>query len=142
MSTQILFPEDTILVTKNFNFGQDWEIPIPAFFIAGAQDKTKRSVQDFTDDELTELILNIKKIRIAMTKVLSIKDVYFFQNEDTEHGFHVWIFPRYEWMEQFGRKIESVRTIINYAQQHMDTDLNLKEVKGVAKKVKEYLDQS
>jgi len=37
-------------------------------------------------------------------------------------------------MEQFGRKIESVRTIINYAQQHMATDLNIKEVKEVAKK--------
>jgi len=142
MSMQILFPEDTILLTKTFDFGQDWEIPIPAFFIAGAKDKTKRSIQDFTDDELTELILNIKRIRIAMTTTLNIKDVYIFQNEDTEHGFHVWIFPRYEWMEKFGRKIESVRPIMNYAKEHMATESNIKEVKEIARKVKEYLDQS
>ncbi len=139
---KILFPEETILLTKNFDFGQDWEIPIPAFFIAGARDKTKRSIQDFTDDELTELILNIKKVRIAMTKVLRIEDVYIFQNEDTEHGFHVWIFPRYEWMEQFGRKIQSVKPIMTYAKEHMTTDMNIQEVKNTTKKIKEYIEKS
>ena len=136
---KILFPEDRILLTKTFGFGQDWEIPIPAFFIAGTIDKTKRSIQDFTNDELTELVLNIKKVRIAMTEVLGIKDVYIFQNEDTEHGFHIWIFPRYDWMEKFGKKIESVRPIMNYAKENMSTESDIKEVKDVAEKIKEYI---
>ena len=134
-----LFPDDNIFITKNFEIGQDWETPIPGFFIVGSIDKTKRSIQDFTDDELTEMIIAIKNVRIAMTKVLDIKDVYIFQNEDTEHGFHIWLFPRVEWMEQFGRKIESVRQIMKYAEKNMTTESNIKEVKDVAKKVKEFM---
>ncbi len=74
-----------------------------------------------------------------MEKVLEIKDVYIFQNEDTQHGFHVWIFPRYEWIEQFGKKIESVRPIMNHAVEKMSTDSNIQEVKNTAEKVREYL---
>ena len=139
MQDKKLFPEEDILITENFHFGQDWEVPIPGFFIAASQDTTKRSLRDFTDKEITELILNIKKVRIAMSEVLGIRDVYFFQNEDTAHGFHVWIFPRHRWMEQFGRKIQSVRPIISYAKENMATDLNLKEVRNVARKIREYL---
>lgn len=29
-----------------------------------------------------------------MKEELNIENVYFFQNEDSEHGFHVRIFPR------------------------------------------------
>ncbi len=136
-----LFANNPVLITENFDFHQDWEIPIPAFFIAGAIDKTKRSVQDFDDDQLIELVLSIKKIRVAMTEVLQIKDVYFFQNEDTEHGFHVWIFPRLEWMEKFGRKIQSVRPIMEYAKEHMATESKMREVKDVAEKIKGYINQ-
>ena len=69
-----------------------------------------------------------------MKDVLGIKDVYLFQNEDTEHDFHLWMFPRQNWMEKFGRKIESVRPIMNYAKEKMlDEDIFKKVKKDVLK---------
>jgi diadenosine tetraphosphate (Ap4A) HIT family hydrolase len=135
----ILFPKGTILITKHFNIGQDWEIPISAFFIVSALDKSKRSIQDFTDDELIELILTIKQVRNAISNVLHIKDIYIFHYEDSRHGFHIWLFPRHGWMERFGRDIQSVHPIMNYAKEHMATNSNIKEVKNIIKNMKKYL---
>ena len=74
-----------------------------------------------------------------MRDVLKIEEVYFFQNEDTEHGFHLWIFPRHKWMEKFGRKIQSVRPIMNYAKENNLNDNSLKVVKENAEKMRVYL---
>ena len=74
-----------------------------------------------------------------MEEILNIKDVYFFQNEDTESNFHLWIFPRHEWMENFGRKIQSVRPIMEYAQENMANEEIFQEVKASVSKMKEYM---
>lgn len=136
---KVLFPNDIILKTETFNVGQDWEVPIEAFFIIGANDKTKRSFQDFSSEELHELVDVLKKVRVTMEQVLNIKDVYIFQNEDTEHGFHVWMFPRHDWMEKFGRKIESVRPIMNTAVAERSVEPYISEVRQVAEKLRSHL---
>jgi hypothetical protein len=74
-----------------------------------------------------------------MRTVLGIKDVYFFQNEDTSHGYHLWLFPRHGWMESFGRKIESVRSIMNYAERNMATPQQIEKVHQSAERMKAYL---
>jgi diadenosine tetraphosphate (Ap4A) HIT family hydrolase len=130
---------ETIVVTKAFGAHQDWEIPIPGFFIVASNDPSKRSVTDFSDDEVTELALIVKKVRSAMRTALGIETVYIFQNEDTLHGFHMWLLPRYEWMEKFGTKIESVRPIMNFAKEMMMTESALCEVKDAAEKVRRAL---
>ena len=81
----------------------------------------------------------LKKLRIGMKNILDIKEVYIFQNEDSEHGFHVWIFPRHLWMEKFGRKIESVRPIMNYAKENMANEKTIQEVKDAVRKVREFM---
>ena len=43
-------------------------------------------------------------------------------------------------MEKFGRKIESVRVIINYAKENMLSEETAKEVKNCVAKMKDYLD--
>ena len=139
---KILFPDDTVLVTKTFKVEQDWETPISGFFTIASLDKTKRTIADFTDEELTELILTMKKVRYSMTDCLGIKDVYIFQNEDTETWFHIWMFPRYEWMEKFGLKVESVRPIMNFAREHMVDEATIKQVSAEAQKIKSYLNHS
>jgi len=42
-------------------------------------------------------------------------------------------------MEEFGRKIQSVRPIMNYAKEHMVNDKIFLEVKESAKKMNEYM---
>ena len=136
---QKMFPSEEVLTTENFDVHQDWEVPIVGFFIIAAQDRRKRSFLDFSPAELSELITLLSRVRGAMDIVLGIKDVYVFQNEDTSHGFHVWLFPRHDWMEQIGRKIESVRPIMQFAVEKRCAEADLIEVRAAAKLVHDFL---
>jgi len=134
-----LFSNERIISTKLFTVHQDWEVPIPGFFILAPLRKIK-SIAELTDEELSEFSMLLRKVRQGMQEVLQIDEVYLFQNEDTEHGFHLWIFPRYKWMEQFGRKIQSVRPIINHAKENMINDDVFKQVKDYVKKMKTHME--
>ena len=138
MEDKILFPNENIITAKYFDVHQDWEVPISGFFIVAPLRKLK-SIDEFTDEEAIEFINLIRKVRKGMRNVLKIEEVYFFQNEDTEHGFHLWIFPRHKWMEKFGRKIQSVRPIMNHAKENMLSDDVFNEVKEYVKKMKEFM---
>lgn len=140
MSKNILFPNEEVFDNELFNIHQDWEIPIPAFFILSTKRKI-RSFAEFTDEESIEFTKLVRKIRKAMNEVLNIKDVYFFQNEDSTHGFHLWIFPRYNWMDEFGRKIQSVRPIMNYAEENLVNEKMIEEVKSSVQKIKKYMNK-
>jgi len=141
LKNKFLFQNENIITTELFNVSQDWEVPIPGFFIIAPLRKLK-SIDQFTDAETTEFINLVRKVREGMRSVLNINEVYFFQNEDTEHGFHLWIFPRHEWMEKFGRKIQSVRPILNYAKENMLNNDVFKEVRENVKKMKEFMSLS
>ncbi len=138
MKNKILFPNENIITTDLFSVNQDWEIPIPGFFIIAPLRKLK-SIDDFTDEEASEFINLTRKIREGMRDVLKIEEAYFFQNEDSEHGFHLWIFPRHKWMEKFGRKIQSVRPIMNYAKENMLSEDVFEEVRESVRKMKEFM---
>ena len=142
MDKKILFPDDNIIITKLFRIGQDWETPIPGFFIISPLRKI-RSIEELTDEESIEFMYLIRKIRRGMKEVLGIKDVYLFQNDDNVWGtFHMWIFPRLPWMDTFGREIQSVIPIIDYARIKMKDDKVFKEVKNYVKKMKKYMGNS
>jgi diadenosine tetraphosphate (Ap4A) HIT family hydrolase len=136
-----LFNDDTILVTENFHVGQDWETPIVGFFIVGAKDKSKKSIEDFSDAELTEFITVMKKVRVAMREVFGIQEVRLIQNEGSKHGFHMWLFPRYEWMNEFGTKLESLRPIINYAVENLNTQEKIDEVNEAIRMMRGHLNK-
>ncbi len=126
-----------MLETENFRVNQDWETPIEGFFIVSSK-KKERSVTDFSERELIEFISLVKRVREAMKRVLSIKEVYLFQNEDTEHGFHIWMFPRHQWMEKFGRNVQSVRPIMDYAEKEMCNNTNIVKVNKAIEAMKEH----
>ena len=133
-----IFPNLKVAEREHFEAHQDWEVPIKGFFIIAPERKV-RSFEEFTDEEAKELGVFIKDIREAMSEVLNIKDVYLFQNEDTDHDFHIWMFPRHEWMEDFGREIESVRPIMEHAKKELVSKDKKKEVREAARKVREYM---
>jgi len=140
MTEKILFPDEKIIVTEFFDAHQDWLMPIPGFFIIEPLRKI-RSVAELNDQEAIDFINLIRKIRLAMKDILGIKDVYLFQNEDSQYGFHLWMFPRYQWMEQFGRKIESVRPIMNYAKENMVNEETFQQVKEAVAKMRDCMKQ-
>ena len=134
----MLFAKENIITTKLFNIGQDWEVPIPGFFIIAPLRKMN-SISEFTNEEAVEFMNLIRRVRRGMRDILEIEEVYLFQNEDGEYGFHFWIFPRHDWMENFGRKIQSVRPSMNYAKENMLSDDIIKEVRDYVKKMKKYM---
>lgn len=138
MST-ILFPDQQLITTSHFRVEQDWEIPIPGFFIVASLRKVK-SIVEFTDEEAVEFIQLTRKIRQGMRDVLHIDEVYLFQNEDSAHWFHLRMFPRHPWMEEFGRRIQSVRPIMNFAKEYMISQEVFDEVKDCVAKMKIYLE--
>lgn len=140
--TKILFPNEEVFDGKYFNIHQDWEVPIPWFFILASKRKLK-SIWEFSLEEQEEFINLLCKLRRVMKEVLKIETVYFFQNEDTSWNFHFWIFPRYKCMdEKFWIKVESVRPIMNYAKENMVNDVITKEVKINVNIMKEYMKSS
>jgi hypothetical protein len=62
--------------------------------------------------EKMDYIILHTKIRKAQRVVLGIEYVYYFYNEDTTHHFHTWFVPRYEWMYELERSVESVRPVL------------------------------
>ncbi|MEK6921413.1 MAG: HIT domain-containing protein [Nanoarchaeota archaeon] len=134
MASKILFPNEIILETESFKVAQDWEVPIPGFFIVSTKRKIL-SIAEMTEKEAEEFIKIVRHVRQAMKDSLNIKEVYLFQNEDSKHGFHLWMFPRYDWMEQFGKKIESVKPIMLYAEKNMISENKIEEVKDAVRKI-------
>lgn len=138
MAEKILFPDDVVIETKLFKIGQDWEIPIPGFFSIATVRKID-SFDEFTDEECEEFIFLLRKLRKGMREILGVENVYFFQNEDTNSWFHLWVFPRLNWMKKFGTKIESVRPIMNYSLENMQNEKVFEEVRKYVKIMKEYM---
>jgi len=138
MSKEILFPNQTIIITKHFDIHQDWEVPIPGFFIIASIRKIN-SIVDFNEEEIKEFFGLLYKLRKGMKEILKIKNVYLFQREDSKSGFHLWIMPRFSWMKKFGEKIESVRPIIDYSQKEMKRKEVFKEVEEMVKKMNNYM---
>jgi diadenosine tetraphosphate (Ap4A) HIT family hydrolase len=118
-----------IVRTEYFDAHQDFSIPIPGFVILSAR-RHVRSVDEFTDAELVDFARLLKRTRSAMRASLGLESVHIFQEEDTRHRhFHLWIVPRYPWMEEmFGGRIESIRPSIEYAKERMRTPEHLGEV--------------
>jgi diadenosine tetraphosphate (Ap4A) HIT family hydrolase len=92
---------------------------------------SKRHIKCFdelNEEEKIDYIHILTKIRKAQRDVLGIENVYYFYNEDTTHHFHTWMVPRYEWMYEFGRSVESVRPVLLHARNEMNHEENLHKV--------------
>ena len=135
---------EIVAETDHFEVQQDYEIPIPGFMILASK-KHLKGIGDFSEQERKEYIDFLFTIRTAMTKALHVDYVYIIQEEDTiseSSHFHVWLFPRYEWMNEFGRGIKSVKPIMEHARKHMKTKEDLAKVKEAAITIKKYIAKS
>ena len=130
----------TVLTTKHFDAHQDFEIPIPGFIIISSR-RHLQSVDDFTNEEKLDFIDTLIAVRAGMRSALGIDVIYLVQEEDTAHHFHLWVFPRYDWMsEKFGKKTPSLRPIMEYARERLKTEENIKKVEEAVSKLKSYFE--
>ncbi|MCQ4088415.1 HIT family protein [Saccharibacillus sp. JS10] len=116
-----------IYESENFHVHQDIAYPIRGLVILAAK-RHFYCMDELTDDEQTEYMSLIHKLRSEQRKQLGIEKVYYFYNEDTTHHFHLWMVPRYEWMYEFGNSVESLRPVLLHARNHMNDDENMKSV--------------
>lgn len=133
---EYLFPQDILAQSRFFEVNQDWEVPIEGFMIIAPLVRGKKSLDDFTNEERIDYVQFVSRVRSAMRSALGIAEVYFFQNEDSAYGFHLWMFPRHPWMERFGRKIQSVRPVMEHAKEHMADEKTIAAVKAAAEKIR------
>lgn len=124
----------TILETKYFHAHQDFAYPIPGLVIVASK-RHIYSIEEMSEEEASEYITVMRKVRAAQRKVLGISHVYYFYNEDTTHHFHTWMIPRYEWMNEFGRSVESVRPVLLHSKENMKDEKDLSEVRETAERL-------
>ncbi|WHX98658.1 diadenosine tetraphosphate hydrolase [Neobacillus sp. DY30] len=121
-------PDGGVIVeTEHFHAHQDVAYPIEGLVIIASKRHIK-CLDELTDEERLDYINTMAKIRKAQREVLGIDYVYYFYNEDTTHHFHTWLVPRYEWMREFGRSVESLRPVLLHARNHRNTVVNHQKV--------------
>ncbi|WP_117149167.1 MULTISPECIES: HIT family protein [Paraliobacillus] len=128
LTSGLIEPDGGVVFETNyFHAHQDVAYPIKGLIIVASKRHIK-CFDELTEEEMIDYMQVLSKIRKAQRDVLGIECVYYFYNEDTTHHFHTWMVPRYEWMYEFGRSVESVRPILLYARNKMNTNENIQEV--------------
>lgn len=129
-----------IMETPFFHAHQDIAYPIPGLVILASK-RHFYSMDELTDEEAEDYLQLIRRIRSAQRKELGIEHVYYFYNEDTSHHFHLWMVPRYEWMYELGRSVESLRPVLMHARQHHADPENIEKVKAAVDVLRKSLDR-
>ncbi|PLS03098.1 HIT family protein [Neobacillus cucumis] len=136
LTSGMVEPDGGVVVeTEHFHAHQDVAYPIKGLIILAS----KRHIYCFdelTEEEKIDYINLLTKIRKAQREVLGIEHVYYFYNEDTTHHFHMWMVPRYDWMNEFGRSVESLRPVLRHARNQMSDKENVKEVLDAINRLK------
>ena len=127
-----------IAETNFFHAHQDFAYPVPGLVIVASKRHLK-GLDELTDEEANDFIHLTVRIRKAQRQTLRIEHVYYFYNEDTRHHFHLWMVPRYAWMEQFGRSVESLRLALVYARDEMSSSRELAQVAATVKILRDKL---
>lgn len=128
LTSGVIEPDGGVVIeTKHFHAHQDVAYPIKGLIILASKRHIK-CFDELTEEERNDYINILSKIRKVQREVLDIEYVYYFYNEDTTHHFHTWMVPRYEWMYEFGRSVESVRPVLLHARNNMNSEENIKEV--------------
>ncbi|WGU95671.1 diadenosine tetraphosphate hydrolase [Paenibacillus dendritiformis] len=117
----------TIAETEHFHAHQDVAYPIPGLVIVAAK-RHFYGLDEMTAEERSDYITFVHNIRTVQRQRMQIKSVYYFYNEDTTHHFHLWMVPRYEWMQAFGRSVESLRPVLRHARDERNDEANQQHV--------------
>jgi len=121
---------------------QDFEVPIPGFFVISSRRHIK-GFADFNDDEKKEFIEILCKVRRGMEKELGIEliDLLFresiISSRKNPSHFHVALLPSMPWMKKMPGYCYSA--MLDYAKKNLKTKNNLKKVDVCIEKMKRYL---
>ncbi|NYE09155.1 diadenosine tetraphosphate (Ap4A) HIT family hydrolase [Bacillus niacini] len=136
LTSGLLEPDGGVIFeTEHFHAHQDVAYPIEGLVILASKRHIK-CLDELTDEERLDYINTLTKIRKAQREILGIDYVYYFYNEDTTHHFHTWLVPRYKWMNEFGKSVESVRPVLLNARNQRNTNENHQKVMSAIEALK------
>jgi len=124
---------------KNFTLSQDWELPIPGFFIVSPI-RCIDKFEELSTEEKTEMFEIVDKtIKVLRDNNVCDRFDVIFEEKENIH-FHVWIMPRYKWMgDLVGGITKNIGQIFEYAKNTMRTEENYKKIKEITNKERDNL---
>lgn len=122
---------------ERFTMSQDWELPIPGFFIVSPKRHIEK-LSEFTVEERNEMFdIADKTVRILREAKICDRFDFIFEEEENRH-LHLWILPRYEWMNEIADDIiYNIKTIFEYAKNNFRNSENYDEIKRITDIVRE-----
>ena len=119
-----------------FTLSQDWELPIQGFFIVSP----KRHIEklcELTKDERNEMLEIVDKtVKILRDNKICERLDYIFEEKENRL-LHVWILPRYNWMNKIVNDIiDNIGIIFEYAKTNFRNDENYEEIKRISDIIK------
>lgn len=120
-------PGNIIKETQNFILSQDPEVPIKGFLIISSK-KHIKSIIELTPEEAKELFELCYSSRSSLAQIDDIIECTLIQEERSNH-FHMWILPRYKWMNDlFSSSLIDIRAIMKYAKENLKTPDNIDDI--------------
>ena len=119
-----------------FTLSQDWELPIQGFFIVSPKMHIEK-LCELTKDERNEMFEIVDKtVKILRDNKICERFDYIFEEKENRH-LHVWILPRYNWMNKIVNDIiDNIGIILEYAKTNFRNDENYEEIKRISDIVK------
>lgn len=134
---EVIPPGGIIRETENFILHQDPEIPIKGFLIIASK-KHIKSISQLSHEESQELFDLVYKARHALESIDDIKEVSIIQEERSSH-FHLWLLPRYQWMDDICiNSLSTIREIMNYARENCKTTKYINEILMTVELIREF----
>lgn len=116
---------------ERFTLSQDWELPIPGFLII-APKRHIELLSELTEDERNEMFsIAEKAVRIMRENHICERFDYIFEEKENRH-LHVWLLPRYEWMNDCTDDIiANLGAISDYALENFRNDDKYREIERI-----------
>ncbi len=120
----------------NFTISQDWELPIKGFFIVSPKRHIEK-LSELTNDERNEMFYLVDKtVKILRENKICDRFDYIFEEKENRH-LHVWILPRYDWMNSICDDIiDNIGLVFEYAKKNFRHIDNYNEIELVTEIVK------
>ncbi len=120
-----------IYENESFTVSQDWELPIPGFIIVSPK-RCVEKLNDITKKERDEMfdLVDFVIVTLRKYKICDRFEIIFEEKEN--RNLHVWIMPRYNWMNNVVNDIiDNIGKICEYAKENMKNETTYAEINKV-----------
>ena len=98
-----------------FTLSQDWELPIPGFFVVSPKKHIEKFCELTSDEKIKIFEIVDKCMLILRENNICYNYNVIFEEKPGIH-FHIWIMPRHDWMDkEFGNPTKRIADVFEYA---------------------------